>query len=45
MGAKDNGVVDGLIGGIPDLITKVKDIFSKDKDEAEVAAEAAEDLD
>ena len=45
MGAKDNGVVDGLIGGIPDLITKVKDIFSKDKDEAEAAAEAAEDLD
>lgn len=45
MGAKDNGVVDGLIGGIPDLITKVKDIFSKDKDEAEAAAEAVEDLD
>lgn len=35
MGASDNNIVDSLIGGVPDLITKVKAIFGKEKDEEE----------
>lgn len=42
MGAKDNGVVDGLIAGVPDLIEKVKAIFSKG---GETDEETDEDLD
>ncbi|MCL2696538.1 MAG: GerW family sporulation protein [Oscillospiraceae bacterium] len=29
----DNGFIDGLITGVPDLINKVKDIFGKNKEE------------
>lgn len=36
MGAKGNSAVEGIISGVPDLITKVKEIFStKDKDSDE----------
>lgn len=30
MGATGNSAIEGIIGGVPDLISKVKDIFSKD---------------
>ena len=35
MGAAQAGALDGLIAGVPDLISKVKTIFAKDKDAEE----------
>ncbi len=35
MGAAQGGALDGIIAGVPDLITKVKAIFAKDKDSAQ----------
>lgn len=32
MGAGQGGAIEGLIAGVPDLVNKVKAIFSKDKD-------------
>lgn len=47
MGGSGNGMVEGLIGGVPDLIEKVKGIFGKDKEESseESDSETAENLD
>ena len=42
LGASDNNVIDSLIGGVPDLITKVKAIFGKNKDSEESEEESAE---
>lgn len=42
LGAGDNNVIDSLIGGVPDLITKVKAIFGKNKDGEESEEESAE---
>ncbi len=33
MGSSDGSLFEGLISGVPEFITKVKDIFAKDKDE------------
>lgn len=33
VGAKDGNIIDGLITGIPDLVSKVKEMFGKDKPE------------
>ena len=35
MGAAQAGALDGLIAGVPELISKVKTIFAKDKDAEE----------
>lgn len=39
IGMAQGGALDGLIAGVPDLITKVKAIFAKDKEDTEDAEE------
>ena len=33
LGATGNSAIDGIISGVPDLISKIKAIFSKDDEE------------
>ena len=39
LGATGNSAIDGIISGVPDLISKIKAIFSKDDEESEEKTE------
>ena len=39
LGSNGGGSLEGIISGVPDLISKVKAIFSKDNEEAEEATD------
>lgn len=39
LGATGNSAIDGIISGVPDLISKIKAIFSKDGEESEEKTE------